>query len=108
MIHSQVEIHAEYGGIVPELASRAHVEKLGAERERGHSQGGARSGKVSVCVRAAQGERCQDGGGHRGQDEAEEGGAGGAEDQGEGAGQGQESEGRAEEAGHILSRNSVT
>ncbi|MCO4744603.1 MAG: tRNA (adenosine(37)-N6)-threonylcarbamoyltransferase complex transferase subunit TsaD [Proteobacteria bacterium] len=28
VVHSQV-IHAEYGGVVPELASRAHVEKMG-------------------------------------------------------------------------------
>ncbi|TNE84383.1 MAG: tRNA (adenosine(37)-N6)-threonylcarbamoyltransferase complex transferase subunit TsaD [Deltaproteobacteria bacterium] len=29
VVHSQ-EVHAEYGGVVPELASRAHVEKIGA------------------------------------------------------------------------------
>ncbi|PVV13708.1 MAG: tRNA (adenosine(37)-N6)-threonylcarbamoyltransferase complex transferase subunit TsaD [gamma proteobacterium symbiont of Ctena orbiculata] len=27
-LHSQVELHAEYGGVVPELASRDHVRKL--------------------------------------------------------------------------------
>jgi N6-L-threonylcarbamoyladenine synthase len=27
-LHSQVEVHAEYGGVVPELASRDHVRKL--------------------------------------------------------------------------------
>ena len=27
-IHSQVDIHAEYGGVVPELASRDHIQKL--------------------------------------------------------------------------------
>ncbi|MET0027662.1 MAG: tRNA (adenosine(37)-N6)-threonylcarbamoyltransferase complex transferase subunit TsaD [Candidatus Thiodiazotropha sp.] len=27
-LHSQVEIHAEYGGVVPELASRDHVRKV--------------------------------------------------------------------------------
>jgi N6-L-threonylcarbamoyladenine synthase len=27
-LHSQIEIHAEYGGVVPELASRDHVKKL--------------------------------------------------------------------------------
>ena len=26
--HSQVDMHAEYGGVVPELASRSHLEKL--------------------------------------------------------------------------------
>lgn len=28
VLHSQVELHAEYGGVVPELASRDHVRKL--------------------------------------------------------------------------------
>mgnify|MGYP003331196752 CR=1 FL=1 len=27
-LHSQVAIHAEYGGVVPELASRDHIRKL--------------------------------------------------------------------------------
>jgi N6-L-threonylcarbamoyladenine synthase len=28
VLHSQVEVHAEYGGVVPEIASRDHVRKL--------------------------------------------------------------------------------
>ena len=28
LLHSQVELHAEFGGVVPELASRDHVRKL--------------------------------------------------------------------------------
>ena len=27
-LYSQIEIHAEYGGVVPELASRDHIRKL--------------------------------------------------------------------------------
>jgi N6-L-threonylcarbamoyladenine synthase len=27
-LYSQVELHADYGGVVPELASRDHVRKL--------------------------------------------------------------------------------
>ena len=27
-IHSQIEMHAEYGGVVPELASRDHCSKI--------------------------------------------------------------------------------
>jgi N6-L-threonylcarbamoyladenine synthase len=27
-LHSQVQMHAEYGGVVPELASRDHVRRL--------------------------------------------------------------------------------
>ena len=28
VLHSQVELHAQYGGVVPELASRDHVRKI--------------------------------------------------------------------------------
>lgn len=28
LIHSQVDLHAQYGGVVPELASRDHIQKL--------------------------------------------------------------------------------
>jgi N6-L-threonylcarbamoyladenine synthase len=28
VVHSQVELHAEYGGVVPELASRDHIRKI--------------------------------------------------------------------------------
>ena len=30
VVHSQVELHADFGGVVPELASRDHVRRLGA------------------------------------------------------------------------------
>lgn len=29
IIHSQAKLHAAYGGVVPEIASRAHIEKVG-------------------------------------------------------------------------------
>jgi len=28
-LYSQIDLHADYGGVVPELASRDHVRKLG-------------------------------------------------------------------------------
>ncbi len=28
ILHSQVDLHARYGGVVPELASRDHIRKL--------------------------------------------------------------------------------
>ncbi|MEL7449821.1 MAG: tRNA (adenosine(37)-N6)-threonylcarbamoyltransferase complex transferase subunit TsaD, partial [Pseudomonadota bacterium] len=28
VVHSQVAVHADYGGVVPELASRDHIRKL--------------------------------------------------------------------------------
>ena len=40
-LYTQIEIHKEYGGVVPELASRNHVEKL--------------PGVVEAAVRAAGG-----------------------------------------------------
>ena len=27
-VYSQVDLHAQYGGVVPEIASRAHVERI--------------------------------------------------------------------------------
>ena len=29
IISSQIDIHKEYGGVVPELAARSHIEKIG-------------------------------------------------------------------------------
>ena len=28
IISSQIEVHKQYGGVVPELAARAHIEKI--------------------------------------------------------------------------------
>ena len=28
VVHSQIDIHAEYGGVVPELASRDHIRRV--------------------------------------------------------------------------------
>ena len=28
LLHSQIDLHKEYGGVVPELASRDHIRKL--------------------------------------------------------------------------------
>jgi len=39
VVHSQLE-HAEFGGVVPELAARAHVEKLGRVVERALDEAG--------------------------------------------------------------------
>jgi N6-L-threonylcarbamoyladenine synthase len=30
VVASQVDLHRKYGGVVPEIASRAHIEKLDA------------------------------------------------------------------------------
>ena len=34
VIHTQISMHTEYGGVVPELASRAHIEKINAVIEK--------------------------------------------------------------------------
>jgi len=40
VVASQDEVHSPYGGVVPELASRAHVERLAPTLERALSQAG--------------------------------------------------------------------
>jgi N6-L-threonylcarbamoyladenine synthase len=41
VVHSQIGEHTPFGGVVPELAARAHVEKLDAVIARALSEGGA-------------------------------------------------------------------
>jgi N6-L-threonylcarbamoyladenine synthase len=40
VVHSQVEMHARFGGVVPEVASRDHVRRLGAVLERTLAEAG--------------------------------------------------------------------
>ena len=40
VVASQVDLHRKYGGVVPEIASRAHIEKLDAVIEEAMSTGG--------------------------------------------------------------------
>ena len=41
-VFSQVELHRRHGGVVPELASRDHIERLLPMIEGGHGRGGHR------------------------------------------------------------------
>jgi len=41
VVHSQVAIHREYGGVVPELASRHHLQKIGAILDQALAEAGA-------------------------------------------------------------------
>ena len=41
-LHSQVEMHRAYGGVVPELASRDHIRRVAAARPAGAGGGGRR------------------------------------------------------------------
>ena len=64
-IHSQVELHAAYGGVVPELASRDHVRKLlplmrerpGRGRRRGRTDRRRRLHRRARAGRGAAGRR---------------------------------------------------
>ncbi len=42
VVHSQIRLHAEYGGVVPELASRDHLQNLRPVVERALEQAGVR------------------------------------------------------------------
>ena len=55
-VYTQISIHAEYGGVVPELASRKHVEKLCAVTDSALSQAGVQRSDIdAVAVTAAPG-----------------------------------------------------
>ena len=40
IVASQIDVHAEYGGVVPELASRKHLEAIGPVIDQALSQAG--------------------------------------------------------------------
>jgi N6-L-threonylcarbamoyladenine synthase len=50
VIHSQVELHAEYGGVVPELAARDHLERLPHLVDLALEGAGARAGDVELIA----------------------------------------------------------
>src|SRR5262249_40015991 len=41
IVSSQVDLHARYGGVVPEIAARAHIERVGPIVEEALNVGGA-------------------------------------------------------------------
>ncbi len=49
-LHSQVEMHAHYGGVVPELASRDHVRRLLPLAQAALEQAGRRLDDVSLIA----------------------------------------------------------
>ena len=46
-VASQIEMHTIYGGVVPEIASRKHVEAVTALAERALAQAGCPSGRLT-------------------------------------------------------------
>lgn len=55
-VYTQISMHAEYGGVVPELASRKHIEKLCAVTDSALSDAGIQRSDIdAVAVTAAPG-----------------------------------------------------
>ena len=48
VVSSQVDLHARFGGVVPEIASRAHVELVTGGDRRGAGRGGRRARATST------------------------------------------------------------
>jgi len=53
IIASQVEQHAKYGGVVPEVAARAHLENLPATLERALTHGGVSLDNIDIVAATA-------------------------------------------------------
>ncbi|MFQ5492104.1 MAG: tRNA (adenosine(37)-N6)-threonylcarbamoyltransferase complex transferase subunit TsaD [Phycisphaerae bacterium] len=50
VIASQVELHRKYGGVVPEIASRAHIERLDAVIQEALEQAGAKADDLDAVA----------------------------------------------------------
>jgi N6-L-threonylcarbamoyladenine synthase len=54
IVSSQIELHQKYGGVVPEIASRAHIEKIYPIIEQAIEQSGLDSGDIDAVAVANQ------------------------------------------------------
>ena len=50
VIASQVDLHRKFGGVVPEIASRAHIERLDAVIEEALQSAGCRLGDIDTVA----------------------------------------------------------
>lgn len=50
VIHSQIDIHAEYGGVVPEIAARSHLEVINPVVERAVTEAGLSWGEIDAIA----------------------------------------------------------
>jgi N6-L-threonylcarbamoyladenine synthase len=50
IVASQVDLHRKYGGVVPEIASRAHVERLDSVIQEALSEGGVRRDDIDAIA----------------------------------------------------------
>ncbi len=51
VVASQIDLHAKFGGVVPEVAARAHLESLDCDRRRGAAGGRDRESGVGTWLR---------------------------------------------------------
>ena len=49
-VSSQIEMHAQYGGVVPEIASRRHIEAVSALADRAVSDAGLEKGDIDALA----------------------------------------------------------
>ena len=49
-VHTQIPLHRKYGGVVPELASRSHVERVGGVVQEALNQSGANIEDISAVA----------------------------------------------------------
>ena len=50
VVYTQVALHAQYGGVVPEIASRKHVEKISAVAQQALEEAGLGLADVEGCL----------------------------------------------------------
>lgn len=49
-VHTQIPLHRKYGGVVPELASRSHVERVGGVAEEALRQAGVKLADIAALA----------------------------------------------------------
>ena len=49
-LYSQVKLHADYGGVVPEIASRKHVEAIAALTDQALRQAGCEKSDIDAVA----------------------------------------------------------
>ena len=54
IISSQTEVHREFGGVVPELAARSHIEKIDLITKKAFSESNIKIGDID-CIAATAG-----------------------------------------------------
>ena len=50
IVSSQVEVHREFGGVVPELAARSHIEKIDSIVQRAISESGKKIEEIDAVA----------------------------------------------------------